>query len=170
MENLINLITLYSDYITLAVLLLFFVAFITFTTVLISLNNTKKKFKTLLRGMNNNNLEEIILNNSQRLKRLEEYLREIDGKIAVTDESLNQCFKNFAIERYNAFHGIGGEQSFSLALLDDTGSGVIISSIHGRDDARTYAKKVVEGKPLFNLSDEEKSVLSNTLNKIAKKS
>jgi hypothetical protein len=50
-------------------------------------------------------------------------------------------------------------------MLDDNGNGIILSSIHGRDDARTYAKTVINGKSTYNLSEEEKRVLSNALNK-----
>ncbi|KJS87052.1 MAG: hypothetical protein JM58_05420 [Peptococcaceae bacterium BICA1-8] len=161
-------INIYSEYIIALVLLLFLVAFISFIIVIRSLNRTKKKYQTLLSGVGNINLEEIILSNAQRLNCLEEDVKENENKLLTLDERVDSCLKNPSFKRYNAFDGVGGEQSFSLALMDDNGTGLIISSIHGRDDARTYAKTIVAGKPKFNLSDEEKAVLSIALNSKAK--
>ena len=55
---------------------------------------------------------------------------------------------------------MGGNQSFSLAVLDQEGSGVIISALHSRDSTRVYAKPVVLGKESkYSLSDEEKEAV-----------
>ncbi|MDK2822749.1 MAG: hypothetical protein PWQ67_2053 [Clostridia bacterium] len=165
MEQLIDFINIYANYITIVNLALFVIAFISFFIVINSLNKTKKQYQILLKGMENKNLEEIILNNSYKIKNLEEYLDDNNNKLVLIDEKLSQCLKKVSLERYNAFQGIGGEQSFSVAMLDDNGNGIILSSIHGRDDARTYAKTVINGKSTYNLSEEEKRVLSNALNK-----
>lgn len=165
MEQLIDFINIYANYITIINLGLFVIAFISFFIVISNLNKTKKQYQILLKGMENKNLEEIILNNSYKIKKLEEYLDDNNNKLVLIDEKLSQCLKKISLERYNAFQGIGGEQSFSVAMLDDNGNGIILSSIHGRDDARTYAKTVINGKSTYNLSEEEKRVLSNALNK-----
>jgi len=78
--------------------------------------------------MENKNLEEVILNNSYKIKNLEEYLRDYNNKLVQIEKNLGQCLKKVSSERYNAFQGVGGEQSFSLALLDENGTGIIISS------------------------------------------
>ncbi len=61
--------------------------------------------------------------------------------------------------RFNAFPDIGGEQSFSLALLDRNKDGVIISNLYGRQDMRVYAKMVREGKGERKLSEEERKAI-----------
>jgi len=165
MEQFLSLINLYSEYLIAAILLLFFMALISFFTVVRSLNKAKKQYQTVLKGMSNKNLEEIILGNAQKIEYLEEYMKESDLRLSRLSENLNLCVKNVAVKRYNAFEGVGGEQSFSIALLDDIGNGVILTGIHGRDDARTYAKPVGEGRSKYNLSEEEKLVLSIALNK-----
>ena len=60
------------------------------------------------------------------------------------------------VVRFQAFNGDGPALSFSMALLDGRHSGVIITSLHARDQVRLYAKQVVEGKPVQPLSEEEK--------------
>ena len=68
------------------------------------------------------------------------------------------------LKRFNPFDDAGGDQSFSLALMDKKGSGVILSSLHGRSGTRIYAKPIREGKELnYELSKEERDVLNIAL-------
>lgn len=65
------------------------------------------------------------------------------------------ALRHVALVRYDAFAGIAGRMSFSLAVLDERGDGVTISAIAGHEDTRVYAKAVVEGKGEQELSPEE---------------
>ena len=60
-----------------------------------------------------------------------------------------------ALFRYDAFEDVGGRLSFSCALLDERGSGVVLTSINGRQETRVYAKPVTDGRSTYNLSLEE---------------
>ncbi len=60
-----------------------------------------------------------------------------------------------AVVRYDAFGDMGGHLSWSMALLDDGGDGVVLTSIHGRSDSRTYAKNVSSWTVNQQLSPEE---------------
>jgi hypothetical protein len=62
--------------------------------------------------------------------------------------------------RYDAFGDMGGQLSWSLALLDDAGEGVVITSIHGRSDARTYAKSISGWSSAQQLSPEEEDAVA----------
>ena len=53
---------------------------------------------------------------------------------------MRQSLRNVAVVRYDAFGDMGGRLSFSAALLDDIGDGIVLSSINGRGESRTYAK------------------------------
>jgi hypothetical protein len=57
--------------------------------------------------------------------------------------------------RYDAFEDVGGRLSFSCALLDEHGNGVVLTSINGRQETRVYAKPVTAGTSSYNLSSEE---------------
>jgi hypothetical protein len=70
------------------------------------------------------------------------------------------ALKHLAVVRYDAFGDMGGHLSWSLALLDDDGNGVVLTSIHGRSEARTYAKSVSEWKSEQQLSPEEDEALA----------
>jgi len=60
-----------------------------------------------------------------------------------------------AVVRYDAFGDMGGHLSWSMALLDDGGDGVVLTSIHGRSDSRTYAKNISSWSANQQLSPEE---------------
>jgi outer membrane murein-binding lipoprotein Lpp len=74
-------------------------------------------------------------------------------------ESLRQdvagAVRRLAVVRYDAFGDMGGRLSWSMAVLDDGGNGVVVTSIHGRSDARTYAKNGVQWSGDQQLSPEE---------------
>jgi Protein of unknown function (DUF4446) len=70
------------------------------------------------------------------------------------------ALKHLAVVRYDAFGDMGGHLSWSLAMADDEGNGVVLTSIHGRSEARTYAKSVAEWKCDQPLSPEEDEALA----------
>ncbi len=73
-------------------------------------------------------------------------------------------FQRLGFRRYNPFTDTGGDQSFSAAFLDDNGNGIMISSLHSRENTRLYAKKVEKGKVLTQaLSKEEQEVINEAL-------
>ena len=64
-----------------------------------------------------------------------------------------------ALVRYDAYNEMSGHQSLSIALLDANRSGIVLSSIHHRDQARVYAKQIHGGTPDLRLSPEEEEAL-----------
>ncbi len=62
--------------------------------------------------------------------------------------------------RFNAYEGIGGEQSFAVALLDSDGDGIVLSSLHGRAEGRLYAKPVSRWDSTYTLSVEEREAIA----------
>lgn len=78
---------------------------------------------------------------------------------ATVEAARNQGgIQKFALLRYNAFEDVTGEQSFSIALLDGNGNGMVITSILGRQNSRCFGKAIVGGQPLQPLSEEEQRV------------
>lgn len=71
------------------------------------------------------------------------------------------ALKHLSVVRYDAFGDMGGHLSWSLALCDDRGNGVVLTAIHGRSEARTYAKSVAEWKCDQQLSPEEEEALTH---------
>jgi hypothetical protein len=67
------------------------------------------------------------------------------------------------VVRFDAFEDMGGHLSFSAALLDGHGDGVVLTSINGRQETRIYAKPVVGGTSQHNLSEEEQEAIRRAL-------
>lgn len=82
------------------------------------------------------------------------------GDLAALRGDLAQALKHVAVVRYDAFGDMGGRLSFSAALIDDAGDGIVLSSIHARGESRTYAKGVVGGKSDSTLTPEEQQALA----------
>ena len=70
-----------------------------------------------------------------------------------------QALRHLAVVRYDAFDDMGGRLSWSLALLDEGGNGVVLTSIHGRSEARTYAKNIAAWSCDQQMSPEEEEAL-----------
>lgn len=81
-------------------------------------------------------------------------------EVAALAAEAGDALRHLAVVRYDAFGDMGGHLSWSLALLDDGGNGVVLTSIHGRSEARTYAKNVAGWKSEQQLSPEEEEAVA----------
>jgi Protein of unknown function (DUF4446) len=79
----------------------------------------------------------------------------LDGRLAGVEAALRGTFAHRALVRYDAYNELSGQQSVSIALLDDERSGIVLSCIHHRDQARVYVKAVNGGHGELELSPEE---------------
>lgn len=81
-------------------------------------------------------------------------------RVEALDAHTAAGLRHVAVVRYDAFGDVGGRLSFSAALLDDGGDGVVFSAIHARGECRTYAKGIVEGGSEATLTPEEQQALA----------
>jgi len=90
---------------------------------------------------------------------VEDVARTLTGRLATAEGRLDGAIAYTAMVRYDAYNEMSGQQSTSIALLDARRSGVVVSSIHHRDQARVYAKQVIDGKGELELSPEEEEAV-----------
>ncbi|MGI9099755.1 MAG: DUF4446 family protein [Solirubrobacteraceae bacterium] len=94
---------------------------------------------------------------------LHEYVTDVverlDARVGVAEGRLDGAITHWGLIRYDAYNEMSGRQSTSIALLDSSRSGIVLSSIHHRDQARLYAKQVSDGKGELRLSPEEEEAL-----------
>ncbi|MGO9249119.1 MAG: DUF4446 family protein [Solirubrobacteraceae bacterium] len=86
---------------------------------------------------------------------VEEVAVRLDGRLAGAEAALREAIAHRALVRYDAYNELSGQQSMSIALLDDAQSGIVLTCIHHRDQARVYAKQVHGGRGELELSPEE---------------
>ena len=108
-------------------------------------------------------LHGILDDQSNRIARLESAVRALAGTDRRQQTDIEGSVRNVGLVRYDAFEDVGGRLSFSCALLDDNGTGVVMTSINGRHDTRVYAKPVSEGHSPYSLSIEEEEAIRQAL-------
>ena len=96
----------------------------------------------------------------RRVTALEQHRPAGDADLAALRADLGQSLRHVAVVRYDAFGDMGGRLSFSAAIVDDSGDGLVFSSIHARGESRTYAKGVVGGTSDATLTPEEQQALA----------
>ena len=99
----------------------------------------------------------------EQVRNLRDAVQGLDDLLSAHRTELDKAFTRRAIVRYDAFRDIGGEQSASIALLDNNASGLVISMIHSRDYARIYVKQLRQSVPDRALSPEEVDVVEAAL-------
>ena len=82
-------------------------------------------------------------------------------EVAALKAEAVDSLRHLSVVRYDAFGDVGGHLSWSMALLDDAGHGVVLTSIHGRSEARTYAKSITGWACEQQLSPEEDEAIAH---------
>jgi len=94
---------------------------------------------------------------------LERELGDLTGRLTEAERRLGGAVTHAAVIRYDAYDEMTGQQSSSIALLDDHRNGIVLSSILHREQARLYAKPVLSGSSEIGLSPEEKAAIDEAL-------
>ena len=140
-------------------ILIYIVAF--FVIVLIVwMSLIEHRLKKIFTGTKTRNLEEVMVQINKDIKEIKQNQEEINNHLKKVDERLNKSIRNIETIRFNPFESSGNNQSFAMALLNDEGNGVVISSLYARDRMSMFAKPIKNNKSDFELSTEEKEVLN----------
>ena len=99
--------------------------------------------------------DEVVGSLLARIERIEKAVRTLNGTDKRQQLQIEAGVRRVGLLRYDAFEDVGGRLSFSCALLDEHGNGIVLTSINGRQETRVYAKPVAAGTSSHNLSNEE---------------
>jgi hypothetical protein len=88
-------------------------------------------------------------------------IKALNEKLDILEDDSKTHIQKVGLIRFNPFKELGGDHSFSLAILDAHDSGIIITGLHTRDRTRVYLKDIKKGKSEFELSDEERKALAS---------
>jgi hypothetical protein len=108
-------------------------------------------------------LRGVLEGQARQIQRLETAVRSLASTDRRQEGLIEGAVRHVGLVRYDAFEDVGGRLSFSCAMLDDHGTGVVMTSISGRQDTRVYAKPVVDGQSQYNLSTEEEEAIRKAL-------
>jgi hypothetical protein len=116
-------------------------------------------FIRLSRGVKKGNLINILDSLIKKEEENKSAIREVEKAIKDIQKESTYHIQKIGIVRFNPFRELGGDHSFSLALLDATLSGFVITGLHTRERTRVYVKTVEKGESKFELSKEEKEAV-----------
>jgi hypothetical protein len=129
----------------------------------VKLSRTARFYRNLLRGMEDQNLEELLAENVRMVRLAQDKVKETDLACKKLEMSMKNCLQNLALVRFNAFDNVGSDLSYAIAILDQQGDGLVLSGLYGRDDGRTYAKPIKGGQSTYLLSLEEKEAIQQAM-------
>ena len=161
--NLSKLNVLLADnffYVTIAFGIIFLIMLFVIISTKMDLSEMRLRYKKMMTTSEGADLEQLLTNNASKIKRSLAEIERLDGEISAIKNIMDRAITRVAIVRYDAFEDISSDLSFSIALLDDNNSGIIISALNGRDSSSTYAKPIENGiSTKYKLSKEEEQVL-----------
>lgn len=125
-----------------------------------------KKFNNLLKGSNGKSLEKTINSHRQFIDDLIDFRNKSVEYFKVLDRRIKEKISSKQAVRFNPFQdgSVGGNNSFSVAFVDEEGNGSVLSSIHTRERTNVFIKPIKNWKSTNNLSEEEKLSLQKQKN------
>jgi hypothetical protein len=140
------------------------VLFIMNIVSLVKINKMKKKYNSFMEGSDGKTLEDTIISRFRQVDDLRTN-QELQGKdIDALKVNILKTYQKFGLVKYDAFNEMGGQLSFSLAMLDKNNNGFLLNTVHNREGSYTYVKEITDGKSEINLSEEEERALNKAVN------
>jgi hypothetical protein len=119
--------------------------------------------QTVVLGPGRADLLEFAVSLQGRIDDLHRAVDEVAAGLSRVDRRVDGSLTNTAVVRYDAYEGTGGQQSASVALLDATRTGTVLTAIQGRDYARIYVKDLDRGRSSVALSPEEQEAVDRAM-------
>jgi hypothetical protein len=118
------------------------------------------QYQHLMTGTSGGNLETALNEHIAQVRETSSRVESVDRLAHRLEKAGQFSLQHLGVVRFNPFHDTGGDQSFAIALLDDHGSGVVLSSLHARDVTRVYAKALQGWASAYSLTEEEKQAIA----------
>jgi hypothetical protein len=146
--------------VVIVVILVSVAAGITAIFSILQVQSLKRRFTSALGDGSDSSLESRLADYHRRVEGVDDRLSRLDSEYQKLLVSAGLASQKISIVRFNPFGDTGGDQSFSLAVLDSHNSGYVLTSIHSRTGTRVYVKPIDLGKSKYTLSDEERQALA----------
>ncbi len=121
--------------------------------------------QTMVLGTGGRDLLDFTVALQSRIDDLHRAVDEVAAGLSRVDRRVDGAVTNAAVVRYDAYEGTGGQQSASVALLDATRTGTVLTAIQGRDYARIYVKDLDRGRSSVALSPEEQEAVERAMSR-----
>ena len=122
-----------------------------------------RRAQSVVLGEGRDDLVNFAVTLQTRMDDLHRVVDEVAGGLVRVDKRIDGAFMHTALVRYDAYEDVGGQQSASLAVLDASRSGIVLTAIQGRDYARIYMKELERGRAPVSLSPEEQQAVDRAM-------
>lgn len=126
----------------------------------------RRKYEAMMSKSGVEDLESLLIDLRNHGDMLEETQRKHKTMIEAAQVKLRGMKSKVAVKRYNAFGERGNDLSFSIAIIDDNQNGVVLTSLHNRENSYVYSKPLEGGESQYPLSPEEKEAITLALQQI----
>ena len=123
----------------------------------------KKRYRKMMTGVDGQNLERMLIGHIEETQKVVKENQRIDQENKAIAALLQKALTRVGVVRFRAFEDMGSDLSYAVSLLDAENNGVILSSIFGREDSRSYVKPIEGGKSTYTLTDEEQQALQKAM-------
>ncbi|MCR5319986.1 MAG: DUF4446 family protein [Lachnospiraceae bacterium] len=147
-------------YLFLGIICALLILFVVYIIVLVKYVKLKNKYSKFMQGKNAKSLESEIIGVCQDIKLLKGTADRNKKDIRILYKNMESAIQKTGIVKYDAFNQMGGQLSFSLALLDENNNGFILNSVHSAEGCYSYTKEIIGGKCAIDLGEEEKQALA----------
>ena len=125
----------------------------------IRLKKLRGRWSSLMSESSGANLEALLERHMFERESTEERLNDAQDRLTTLERKMRSSKRYVGLVRYDAFDDVGGSQSFALAVYDEEGNGVVVTSQVGREGCRVYGKPLINGKSERHLSAEEEMAI-----------
>jgi len=129
----------------------------------LSVRRMRRDVALLAADGDNDSFVSAVARKTEQVEALRQEVDDLAALLARTRTELADAIRHVSVVRYDAFGDMGGRLSFSAAMLDDGGDGLVLTSIHGRSETRSYIKGVKAGQSEATLSPEEQQAVTFAL-------
>lgn len=130
----------------------------------IKLSKLRKNYSDFMSKLGKgNNIDEMLRKYIEEVESISAENKEIERYCDRLNNKTDQCIRKVGLVRYNAYKDTGSDLSFTLAMLNEENSGIVLNGIYSRDTSNIYCKTVEKGTSSYALSKEEEEAISKTI-------
>ncbi len=163
-SDLLSMLGFDPAYIIIGMAAVIVILFIMIIVALAKIGGLRKKYESFMRGENGKSLEKTLIKRLDQLDEIAASDKKNKRDIQTLFDKQVYDIQKYGIVKYDAFDEMGGRLSFSLALLNQEDSGIVLNAVHTREGCYTYIKDIIKGESVLLLTEEEKKAIERAIN------
>ncbi|MCR5785563.1 MAG: DUF4446 family protein [Eubacterium sp.] len=163
-SDLLGMLGFDPAYIIIGMAAVIIILFIMIIVALSKIGKLNKKYASFMRGQDGKTLEKTLIKRLDQIDELAALTEKNKNDIKVLFDKQVNDIQKYGIVKYDAFDEMGGRLSFSLALLNQEDSGVVLNAVHTREGCYIYIKDIIKGESVILLTEEEKGAIEQAIN------